>query len=200
MRTARAASAGSAATSAAGTSPRVALVPTMGALHDGHLALVERAREVADIVVVSIFVNPLQFGQSDDLARYPRTLDTDVDELATAGVDVVFAPGEKVMYPNGPTAIRVTGGGVAGMLEGRARRGHFEGVLTVVAKLLNIVGPDVVVFGQKDAQQVHLVRRMVRDLDFPLTVEVVATVRDQDGLALSSRNARLDPRERTAAR
>ncbi|MCU1420067.1 MAG: pantoate--beta-alanine ligase [Mycetocola sp.] len=179
---------------------RVALVPTMGALHDGHLALVARAREVADVVVVSIFVNPLQFGQSDDLAKYPRTLDADVVELAAAGTDIVFAPTDAVMYPHGPTTTRITGGAIAGILEGRSRRGHFEGVLTVVAKLLNIVGPDVLVFGQKDAQQVHLVRRMVRDLDFPATVEVVETVRDEDGLALSSRNARLDPRERTAAR
>lgn len=179
---------------------RVALVPTMGALHAGHLALVERAREVADIVVVSIFVNPLQFGQSEDLAKYPRNLERDVDGLADAGVDLVFAPEDTVMYPHGATAIRVSGGAIAGTLEGGSRRGHFEGVLTVVAKLLHIVGPDTVVFGQKDAQQVHLVRRMVHDLDFPVTVEVVETVRATDGLPLSSRNSRLDPRERTAAR
>nr|WP_307807541.1 pantoate--beta-alanine ligase [Naasia sp. SYSU D00948] len=180
--------------------PRVALVPTMGALHDGHLALVRHAASLADIVVVSIFVNPLQFGQPDDLALYPRDLEADVAALAGEGVDLVFAPTERAMYPDGPTVVRVTGGPVANDLEGRSRRGHFEGVLTVVAKLLNIVGPDVVVFGQKDAQQVFLVKRMVRDLDFPVTVEVVETVRESDGLALSSRNRRLDPRARIAAR
>jgi pantoate--beta-alanine ligase len=180
--------------------PRVALVPTMGALHDGHLALVRHARSIADVVVVSIFVNPLQFGQGADLAAYPRELDADVAVLAPEGVDIVFAPTEQVMYPQGPTVVRVTGGPVAGQLEGNSRRGHFEGVLTVVAKLLHIVGPDVVVFGQKDAQQVFLVQRMVRDLDFPVTVEVVETVRESDGLALSSRNRRLDARARAAAR
>jgi len=151
-------------------------------------------------VVVSVFVNPLQFGQPEDLAAYPRTLDEDVEALAVEGVDLVFAPTEKVMYPDGPTVVRVTGGPIANDLEGRSRRGHFEGVLTVVAKLLNIVGPDLVVFGQKDAQQVFLVKRMVRDLDFPVTVEVVETVREADGLALSSRNRRLDARGRIAAR
>ncbi|WP_210507683.1 pantoate--beta-alanine ligase [Naasia sp. SYSU D00057] len=179
---------------------RVALVPTMGALHAGHLALVQRAREVADVVVVSIFVNPLQFGQAEDLAAYPRTLESDVALLAEAGADLVFAPTEQVMYPNGPTVVRITGGPVASQLEGASRRGHFEGVLTVVAKLLHIVGPDAVLFGRKDAQQVFLVQQMVRDLDFPVTVEVVDTVRDTDGLALSSRNRRLGPEARIAAR
>jgi pantoate--beta-alanine ligase len=182
-----------------GKNARVALVPTMGALHAGHLALVERAREVADVVVVSIFVNPLQFGQAEDLAAYPRTLESDVAALAEAGADLVFAPTEQVMYPNGPTVIRITGGPVAAQLEGASRRGHFEGVLTVVAKLLHIVGPDVVLFGRKDAQQVFLVEQMVRDLDFATTVEVVDTVRDADGLALSSRNRRLNAEARIAA-
>jgi pantoate--beta-alanine ligase len=179
---------------------RIALVPTMGALHAGHLALVERARDIADVVVVSIFVNPLQFGQNEDLSSYPRSLERDVAALADVGADIVFTPTESEMYPNGPSATRITGGAAAGMLEGASRRGHFEGVLTVVAKLLHIVGPDVVVFGQKDAQQVFLVQRMVRDLDFPVRVEVVDTVRDEDGLALSSRNARFDPRQRSVAR
>ncbi|MFD1714838.1 pantoate--beta-alanine ligase [Amnibacterium flavum] len=180
--------------------PRVALVPTMGALHAGHLALVERASEVADIVVVSIFVNPLQFGEQADLEAYPRTLDSDVEMLTGKGVAVVFAPSADEMYPQGSSATRVTGGDVAQRLEGRSRRGHFDGVLTVVTKLLHIVGPDIAVFGQKDAQQAFLVTRMVRELDFPTTIEIVETVREDDGLALSSRNRRLDARERRAAR
>lgn len=180
--------------------PRVALVPTMGALHAGHVALVRHAVSVADIVVVSIFVNPLQFGQAEDLDAYPRSLDADVAALAAVGARLVFAPTADTMYPDGPTAVRVSGGPVAAILEGRSRKGHFEGVLTVVAKLLNIVGPDVVVFGRKDAQQLFLVRQMVRDLDFPVTVEEVEVVRDTDGLALSSRNQRLHARARTAAR
>ncbi len=171
----------------------------MGALHDGHLALVARARETADIVVVSIFVNPLQFTQASDLENYPRTLDEDLVKLGAAGVDIVFAPGGEEMYPNGPVATRVTGGGVGMMFEGRSRRGHFDGVLTVVSKLFHIVTPDVAVFGQKDAQQAFLVQRMVRDLDLPLRIEVVETVRADDGLALSSRNRRLDSTERRAA-
>jgi len=178
---------------------RVALVPTMGALHDGHLALVERAREVADVVVVSIFVNALQFNQASDLENYPRSLTEDVLKLAQAGVDVVFAPSGEEMYPTGPTATRVTGGNVGMMFEGRSRRGHFDGVLTVVSKLLHITAPDVAVFGQKDAQQAFLVQRMVRDLDLPVGLEIVETVRAPDGLALSSRNQRLDGRERRAA-
>jgi pantoate--beta-alanine ligase len=177
----------------------VALVPTMGALHDGHLALVERARELADTVVVSIFVNPLQFGPNEDLAKYPRDLDADLDALEPLGVDYVFAPSAAEMYPDGETQVRVTGGPVANTLEGRSRPGHFDGVLTVVAKLLGIVRPDVVVFGQKDAQQVFLVQRMVKDLDFATRVDVVETVRAGDGLALSSRNRYLDGDARRAA-
>ncbi|GAA1787653.1 pantoate--beta-alanine ligase [Agromyces lapidis] len=182
---------------AAGAS--IALVPTMGALHDGHFALVRRARELADVVVVSIFVNPLQFGPAEDLDRYPRTLDADVDALATLGVELVFAPSAAEMYPDGPSSTRVVAGAVGGLYEGASRPGHFDGMLTVVAKLFNIVAPEFAVFGQKDAQQVFLVRRMVRDLDLPLAIEVVPTVREHDGLALSSRNRFLGDAERTTA-
>ncbi|RNE67474.1 pantoate--beta-alanine ligase [Cryobacterium tepidiphilum] len=179
--------------------PRVALVPTMGALHDGHLALVERAREIADIVVVSIFVNPLQFGAGEDLDRYPRTLDADLTRLAEAGVPFVFAPTAREMYPEGSPGTRVTAGAVGSLYEGAARPGHFDGMLTVVAKLFNIVGPDVAVFGQKDAQQVFLVQRMVADLDLPLRIDVAPIVREESGLALSSRNRYLDEAQRAAA-
>ncbi|MBM7829494.1 pantoate--beta-alanine ligase [Agromyces cerinus] len=182
---------------AAGAS--VALVPTMGALHAGHLALVAHARELADVVVVSIFVNPLQFGPGEDLDRYPRTLDADVEALAGLGVEFVFAPTAAEMYPNGAVGTTLTAGRVGSLYEGASRPGHFDGMLTVVGKLLNIVGPDVAVFGQKDAQQVFLVRRMVDDLDVPTAIEVVPTVREPDGLALSSRNRFLDPGHRAAA-
>lgn len=178
---------------------RVALVPTMGALHEGHLSLVRRARELAEIVVVSIFVNPLQFGETADLDRYPRTFEGDVAALASEGVDVVFAPSENEMYLNGAAETRVSGGHVATLLEGTSRPGHFDGMLTVVAKLLNIVQPGVAVFGQKDAQQVFLVRRMVAELDFPVEIAVAPTVREVDGLALSSRNRFLDAEHRAAA-
>ncbi|WP_243840019.1 pantoate--beta-alanine ligase [Rathayibacter sp. PhB151] len=179
---------------------RIALVPTMGALHDGHLALVDRAREIADIVVVSIFVNPLQFGPNEDLDRYPRDLAADVALLEERGVAHVFAPSVAEMYPDGPSSTRVVAGKVGSLYEGRSRPGHFDGMLTVVSKLLHIVQPDVAMFGQKDAQQLFLVRRMVRDLDLPVAIEGVATVREEDGLALSSRNRYLDARERRAAR
>jgi pantoate--beta-alanine ligase len=178
----------------------VALVPTLGALHDGHLALVDRARKVRDTVVASIFVNPLQFGASEDLEKYPRSLDEDLQKLGDRGVEYVFAPTVTEMYPDGPTGTRVTAGKAGEALEGRSRPGHFDGVLTVVAKLLHAAQPEVVVFGQKDAQQVFLVQRMIRDLNIPVTVEVVETVRAEDGLALSSRNQFLDPAERRAAR
>jgi pantoate--beta-alanine ligase len=178
---------------------RVALVPTMGALHTGHVALVERAAEIADVVVVSIFVNPLQFTDPSDLERYPRDLEGDLAKLTGHGADIVFAPEVDELYPGGLTATRVTAGRVGGLFEGRSRPGHFDGVLTVVAKLLGSVGPDVVLFGQKDAQQVFLVQQMVTDLDMPVQVEVVDTVRDHDELALSSRNRFLDERERRAA-
>jgi pantoate--beta-alanine ligase len=179
---------------------RVALVPTMGALHDGHLALIERAGEIADTVVVSIFVNPLQFGPTEDLDLYPRTLADDLDKADRLGVDFVFAPTAHEMYPSGASETRVTAGAVGSLYEGRSRVGHFDGVLTAVSKLLNIVQADYVLFGQKDAQQVFLVSRMVRDLNVPVRVEVVSTVRDPDGLALSSRNRYLDARELRAAR
>ena len=177
---------------------RVVLVPTMGALHRGHLRLVSRARDLGGLVVVSIFVNPLQFGPGEDLDRYPRTLDADVEALDGLA-DLVFAPTAAEMYPHGPTSTRVTAGDVGRMFEGASRPGHFDGMLTVVAKLLNIVQPDVAVFGQKDAQQVHLVGRMVDELDLPVTIAVVDTVREDDGLALSSRNRYLDDDQRRAA-
>jgi pantoate--beta-alanine ligase len=179
------------------TAGPVAFVPTMGALHDGHLALVRRAGELAGTVVVSIFVNPLQFGVSEDLDRYPRDLAAD---LAVLPDDVlVFAPPVAELYPGGASGTLVTAGEAGSRFEGAGRPGHFDGMLTVVAKLLNIVRPGVVVFGQKDAQQVFLVQRMVRDLDVPVVVDVVETVREPDGLALSSRNRYLDPRQRRAA-
>ncbi|MBW4032889.1 MAG: pantoate--beta-alanine ligase [Acidobacteria bacterium] len=186
-----------AARTAAGGS--VALVPTMGALHDGHLALVERASEIADTVVVSIFVNPLQFGPDEDLDTYPRDLEADVTALEPFGVAFVFAPSAAEMYPHGAAQVKVTGGEIAGLFEGRTRPGHFDGVLTVVSKLLNIARPDAVVFGQKDAQQVFLVRQLVDDLNVPTKVEIVDTVRADDGLALSSRNRYLNGAERRAA-
>ena len=184
---------------------RVALVPTMGALHDGHLALAARAVElvsqgVVDVVAASIFVNPLQFGPNEDLEKYPRTFDEDVAKLDAAGIDFVFAPTVEEMYPNGPLETKVTAGAVGSMFEGRSRPGHFDGVLTVVNKLLNIAGASAVLFGQKDAQQAFLVQRMVRDLSMPVRVEIVETVREESGLALSSRNRFLDAKEHQAAR
>ncbi|AAT89835.1 pantoate--beta-alanine ligase [Leifsonia xyli subsp. xyli str. CTCB07] len=177
---------------------RVVLVPTMGALHEGHVRLVNHARDLGGIVVVSIFVNPLQFGPGEDLDRYPRTLDADV-ALLDGLADVVFAPAAAEMYPQGESSTRVTAGAVGGLFEGASRPGHFDGMLTVVAKLFGIAQPDVAVFGQKDAQQVHLVGRMVDDLNLPVTIAVVDTVREPDGLALSSRNRYLDADARAAA-
>jgi pantoate--beta-alanine ligase len=179
--------------------PRRAVVMTMGALHEGHLALVRAARERADQVVVTIFVNPLQFGPTEDLDRYPRDLDGDLALLARAGADLVFAPDVAEMYPAGDPVVRVSAGALGTRLEGAHRPGHFDGVLTVVLKLLHLVRPDVALFGQKDAQQLMAVRRMVADLDVPVEVVGVPTVRDADGLALSSRNAYLDAEQRTAA-
>jgi pantoate--beta-alanine ligase len=178
---------------------RVVLVPTMGALHAGHLAHVRRARELGDVVVVSIFVNPLQFGPTEDLDRYPRTLEADVAALAEAGAHAVFAPSAAEMYPDGEAGTRVTGGPVTRLFEGASRPGHFDGMLTVVAKLLAIVAPDVATFGRKDAQQLFLVRRMVRDLNIPVSIEAIDIVREDDGLALSSRNRYLSAEERRAA-
>lgn len=179
---------------------RIGFVPTMGYLHEGHLRLVDRARECGDLVILSIFVNPLQFGPSEDFARYPRDLDRDRALAAERGVDRLFVPDARTMYPTEPS-VRVTPpeGALGDSLEGAARPGHFAGVLTVVAKLFQIVAPHVAVFGRKDYQQARLVRRMVDDLDFPLTIEVAPTVRDRDGLALSSRNAYLSPAQRRSA-
>jgi len=177
---------------------RVALVPTMGALHEGHLRLVDEARRRAVAVVMTIYVNPLQFGPKEDLARYPRDLSRDRALAKARGVDALFAPTDAVMYPAG-SEIRVIPGPTADRWEGAARPGHFAGVLTVVAKLFHLVEPDVAMFGRKDIQQAVLVRQMVRDLDWPLEIVVVPTVRESDGLALSSRNAYLDPAERRQA-
>ena len=178
----------------------VAFVPTMGALHDGHLELVKRARQLASTVVVSIFVNPLQFGPSEDLERYPRTPDEDLEKLAAHGVAFVFMPSVDQLYPQWPIATKVVAGHLGTLYEGRSRLGHFDGVLTIVAKLLNIVQPAHVVFGRKDAQQVFLVSRMVADLNVAVKIAVVDIVREDDGLALSSRNRFLDEKQRRAAR
>lgn len=176
----------------------VALVPTMGYLHEGHLALVDAARRRADSVVLSVFVNPLQFGPTEDLDRYPRDLARDRALAAGRGVRVLFTPNVETMYPPG-SEIRITAGASAERWEGAVRPGHFTGVLTVVAKLLHLVQPDVVCFGQKDIQQVTLVRRMLRDLDWPVELAVAPTVREPDGLALSSRNVYLSQEERRRA-
>ena len=176
----------------------VALVPTMGALHDGHMALVERARRDADIVVVSIFVNPLQFDRSDDFDTYPRPIDDDLEICRQHGVDAVYAPTAASMYPAG-FQTRVTPGAMASVLEGEHRPGHFEGVTTVVAKLFLAVEPRVAVFGEKDAQQLAIIRRMVADLDMGIDIVGLPTVREPDGLAMSSRNRRLSNEQRLAA-
>jgi pantoate--beta-alanine ligase len=179
---------------------KVAFVPTMGALHEGHRELVRHARRTpgATVSVVSIFVNPLQFGAGEDLERYPRPLEADLDACREEGVELVFTPGVADMYPEGAETT-VAPGALGSELEGAVRPGHFTGVLTVVAKLFHIVAPDVAFFGEKDYQQLVLVRKMVRDLDFPLAVVGVPTVREPDGLALSSRNAYLSADERAKA-
>src|SRR5204862_395895 len=177
---------------------RIGLVPTMGFLHEGHLRLVDRARERADRVVMSIFVNPLQFGPGEDFATYPRDLERDQKLAAERHVDCLFLPDAKAMYPADPL-VRIHPGAMADGLEGAARPGHFAGVLTVVAKLFHLVEPDIAVFGRKDFQQAMLVRRMADDLNFGLEVDVAPTVRELDGLALSSRNAYLQVDERRAA-
>lgn len=178
---------------------RVALVPTMGALHDGHLALVSLAQQHADTVIVSIFVNPLQFGPNEDLDRYPRPFADDLAKLEAAGVQYVFHPRGEEMYPNWPATTIVSAGEAGTILEGVTRPGHFDGVLTVVAKLFTLAAPDLAVFGEKDAQQLALVRRMVRELHFPLEIVGQPIVREPDGLALSSRNAFLDGDDRQRA-
>lgn len=177
---------------------RLGFVPTMGFLHEGHLSLVRRARAEQGAVAASIFVNPTQFAPTDDLSRYPRDLEGDLAKLRDAGADLVFTPGPAEMYPQGfDTRIQV--GGVTDMLEGAVRPGHFDGVATVVAKLFNIVQPTAAYFGQKDAQQAVVIRKLVRDLDLPVEIIVADTVREPDGLAMSSRNSYLAARERAAA-
>lgn len=177
----------------------VALVPTMGALHAGHLELVRAARERADTVIASVFVNPMQFGPHEDLERYPRSPEADTGQLIVLGVEAVFMPDVDEMFPEGRSATVVTAGHLGTVLEGRSRPGHYDGVLTVVTKLFSIVAPDVAAFGEKDAQQLFLVRRMVDDLNLPVEILGVPTVREADGLALSSRNALLTAGERQDA-
>jgi len=176
-----------------------ALVMTMGALHEGHLTLVRRARALADHVLVSIYVNPLQFGPNEDFDSYPRDLEADLALLAPEGVDLVFAPGDAEVYPREPL-VRIDPGPVARILEGRTRPGHFAGVLQVVHKVFNLTRPDVALFGRKDAQQLALVATMVEDLDMGVRIEPVEIVRDDDGVARSSRNAYLSAAERAEAR
>ncbi|MEV5507565.1 pantoate--beta-alanine ligase [Streptomyces orinoci] len=181
---------------------RRAVVMTMGALHEGHATLIREARHLAGPdgqVVVTVFVNPLQFGPGEDLERYPRTLDEDLTVAEKAGADVVFAPSVDEVYPGGEPEVRITAGPMGERLEGAHRPGHFDGMLTVVAKLLHLTAPDVALYGQKDAQQLALIRRMVRDLNFPVEIVGVPTVREDDNLALSSRNRYLSAADRASA-
>ncbi|MFD0308592.1 pantoate--beta-alanine ligase [Streptomyces sp. NPDC059517] len=181
---------------------RRAVAMTMGALHEGHATLIRTARELAGgdgEVVVTVFVNPLQFGAGEDLDRYPRTLDADIKIAEQAGADVVFAPSVDEVYPGGEPQVRISAGPMGERLEGATRPGHFDGMLTVVAKMLHLTAPDVALFGQKDAQQLALIRRMVRDLNFGMEIVGVPTVREADGLALSSRNRYLSAGERRTA-
>lgn len=179
----------------------VAFVPTMGNLHDGHLALVKRARQLADRVVVSIFVNPLQFNESADFDAYPRSFEQDSSKLESVNADALFSPVSAEIYPQGQQrSTRVTVPVLSDTLEGECRPGHFTGVATVVNKLFNIVRPDVACFGEKDFQQLMLIRRMVNELDMPVMVESVVTVREADGLAMSSRNNRLNEQQRSIAK
>ncbi|MGH6656917.1 MAG: pantoate--beta-alanine ligase [Actinocrinis sp.] len=176
-----------------------AVVMTMGALHDGHLALVQAARQAAKTVIVTVFVNPLQFGPGEDFERYPRTLGQDVKQLEDADVDIVFAPSADEVYPDGAPQVTVQPGPMGELLEGASRPGHFSGMLTVVNKLLNLTQPDLAFYGQKDAQQLAMIRRMVRDFNLPVDIVGVRTVREPDGLALSSRNRYLSAGERQTA-
>ncbi|WP_323666572.1 pantoate--beta-alanine ligase [Pectobacterium punjabense] len=179
---------------------RIALVPTMGNLHDGHMTLVDEAKARADIVIVSVFVNPMQFERPDDLARYPRTLQEDCEKLNRRGADLVFAPSPDVIYPNGlesQTFVDVPG--LSSMLEGASRPGHFRGVATIVSKLFNLVQPDLACFGEKDYQQLALIRQLVRDMGYDIDIIGVPIVRAKDGLALSSRNGYLSAEERQLA-
>lgn len=178
---------------------RIALVPTMGNLHDGHLELVKLARQHADIVVVSIFVNPTQFGVGEDFDSYPRTLDDDVAKLATVGADYVFAPSIEEMYPVLPPATSISAGSITNQLCGQSRPTHFDGVGIVVSKLFNIIQPDVAIFGQKDYQQLTIIKQLVRDLSYSIDIIAAPIVRADDGLALSSRNQYLSPAERELA-
>jgi pantoate--beta-alanine ligase len=177
----------------------IAFVPTMGALHEGHLTLVDEAKRVADKVVMSIFVNPLQFAPNEDFARYPRTLEEDAQMAAKRGVDFLFTPTKEDIYPEYAPVVMVHPGSVGKEWEGAVRPHHFEGVLTVVAKLFHIVTPDVAVFGQKDLQQAAAIKAMVRDLNFQVGILVAPTVREPDGLAMSSRNRYLSAKERNLA-
>ena len=177
---------------------RLGFVPTMGALHEGHLSLVRAARSSSDAVVASIFVNPTQFGPNEDLAKYPRSLERDCELLQREGVELLFAPTVEEMYPAG-SVTWVTVEGLSDKLDGRSRPGHFRGVTTVVAKLFHVVEPDAAFFGQKDAAQVAIIRRMVRDLHHPVKIVTCPIVREPDGLAMSSRNAYLDPEQRKRA-
>src|SRR4051812_32284430 len=182
-----------------GAAGELGVVMSLGALHDGHRALIQAARARCATVVVTVFLNPLQFAPTEDLSRYPRTLDSDLALCREEGVDAVFAPDVDEVYPGGPPLVRVSAGPLGDVLEGDSRPGHFDGVLTVVGKLLHITAPDVTFFGQKDAQQVLLVRRMISDLDFPCEVVTIPTVRAPDGLALSSRNIYLSSTDRDVA-
>lgn len=179
--------------------PKRAVVMTMGALHAGHMELVDRARAEAQQVVVTVFVNPLQFGPNEDYDAYPRTLDADVALLSEHGADVVFAPEREDMYPGGDPLVRATSGTLGTVLEGSFRPGHFDGVVTVVNKLLNLVDPDLAFFGEKDAQQLLILQRMVKDFGHRVTIRPVPIVRQEDGLALSSRNSYLSADERITA-
>jgi pantoate--beta-alanine ligase len=177
---------------------RLGLVPTMGALHDGHVSLARAAKAQCDVVAVSLFVNPTQFGPSEDLSKYPRTFEQDREVLEKEGVDFLFAPTVAEMYPPGATTF-VTVEGLSDRLDGKSRPGHFRGVTTVVSKLFHIIEPDLAFFGQKDAAQCAVIRRMVRDLDMPVEIVVCPIVRESDGLALSSRNVYLDAAQRKSA-